>query len=54
MVATAMPPALRTANLQATNIGVFVPRIRTRLPGRRPSSVTSTLAMRLALSRRWA
>ena len=48
MVATAMPPALTTANQQAASIGVFGARSSTRLPGTSPRSSTSTCAMRLA------
>jgi hypothetical protein len=45
MVATAMPPAFITANQQATSIGLLAERSRTRLPGTRPQSATSTWAM---------
>ncbi len=48
MLPTAMPPALTTANQQAASIGELAPRSSTRLPGTRPSSSTSTRAMRFA------
>jgi hypothetical protein len=48
MVATHTPPAFMTANQHAAIIGLFGPRSRTRLPGLRPISRTSTLARRLA------
>ena len=51
MVVTAMPPALSTANQQATSIGLLAARSSTRLPGTRPNSSRKTLAMRLAFSR---
>ena len=52
MVATATPPAFTTPNQQATSIGLLGARSRTRLPGARPRSSTSTLAMRLDFSYR--
>ena len=50
IVATAMAPAFITANQQAASMALFGARNSTRLPGTRPISRTSTLAMRLALS----
>ena len=54
IVATAMPPALRTANQQAASIGLFGPRSRTRLPGTSRMSSTSTRAIRFACASRSA
>ena len=48
IVATHTPPAFITANQHAAIIGLFGPRSRTRLPGLRPISRTSTFAMRFA------
>jgi hypothetical protein len=48
MVATHTPPAFITANQQAAIIGLLGPRSSTRLPGFKPMSRTSTLAMRFA------
>jgi len=48
IVATHTPPAFITANQQAAIIGLFGPRNSTRLPGLRPISRVSTLAMRFA------
>jgi hypothetical protein len=48
MVPTAMPPAFITAHQQAASMGLLGARSSTRLPGTRPMSCTSTLAMRLA------
>ena len=39
IVATAIAPALITANQHAAIIGVFGPRSSTRLPGTRPRSL---------------
>jgi hypothetical protein len=54
MVAVATAPTFITANQQAAIIGLFGARKSTRLPGTMPSSLTSTLAMRLAFSCRSA
>ena len=50
MVATTTPPALITASVAATIIGLFGPRSSTRLPGMMPQSRVSTLAMRFTRS----
>ncbi|SLJ11125.1 Uncharacterised protein [Mycobacteroides abscessus subsp. abscessus] len=52
MVVTTTPPALTTANQQATSQGVLGERSSTRLPGTRPKSSVSTRAIRLAVSSR--
>ena len=44
IVVTATPPALITASQATASQGVFGPRSRTRLPGRRPKSSVSTWA----------
>ena len=51
MVGTAMPPALITARIAAASIGLLAARRRTRLPGCKPMSRTSTLAIRFTRSR---
>jgi hypothetical protein len=51
IVVTATPPALRTANQQATSHGSLKPRSSTRLPGTSPRSSTSTRAIRFACAR---
>ena len=48
MVATAMPPALITANQHAASNALLGPRSNTRLPGTSCRSSTSTCAIRLA------
>ena len=48
IVVTATPPAFSTAYQAAASIGWLPERSITRLPGTRPSSSTSRLAMRLA------
>ena len=42
MVATTIPPTFRIANQQATNIGLFAERIKTRFPETNPNSFTNT------------
>ena len=52
IVATAIPPALTTANQDATISGVLAERNKTRLPGFKCNSFFKTLAIWFALSRR--
>ena len=42
MVATTIPPAFKTANQQATIMGLFAERIKTRFPDFNPKSSTKT------------
>ena len=45
MVATTIPPAFKTANQQATIIGLFAERINTRFPDFKPKLSTKTCAI---------
>ena len=50
IVATTIPPALIIPNQQATIIGLFAERIKTRFPDFKPKSSTKTCAIWFAFS----